>query len=475
VRRFLRHRDLLLIAVAAVLSTWLAQSALVSGIPAFLIGALGPALLPALLLQRRRGQRRRTYAFFQRLIDNLPDAFYVKDAASRYVMVNQAFARERGCAPREIVGRSSQEVLGAEAQVSIEEDRAALRGAPLTKEQGFRVVTKRRVENEDGVPLVIGYHLDITQWKLAERSLREALEVQKGSSQRTREFAQRLLDAVPMPVYVKDAESRYIIVNETQIREWQRPAAELIGRTSMELAPNDEIKKIMREEDLAVLAGGSVYKEEENYHPVTGKGRFRVVTKSLCRDAEGAPVIVCTMFDTTAWRNAERELARVAFEDSLTGLANRRYLLAEAERAAARAERHGQALSLLIFDLDHFKRINDQHGHQAGDDVLCGVAERTRKSLRGEDMPARWGGEEFIVLLPLTALPEALSVANRLREAIAASPIATCAGPLPVSCSGGVAQRRRGEPIGALVARADAALYQAKASGRNACVAAPTL
>jgi diguanylate cyclase (GGDEF)-like protein/PAS domain S-box-containing protein len=572
----------------------------------------------ALLDRGRHRQRGHVYAFFQRLIDDLPDAFYVKDADTRYVMVNKAFLRERGCAREDIVGKTSAEVLGADAQVAIDEDRAVLRGQMITKQQGvvhpvsgeetFRIVTKRRVENELGVPLVIGYHVDITQSKLAEHRLQEALGRERGSAERTREFAQRLLDALPMPVYVKDAESRYLIVNATQIREWQRPAEELIGRTSMELAPSEEIRQVMRAEDLAVLAGGSVYKEEANYHPETGAGRFRVVTKELCRDADGAPVIVCTMFDTTAWRTAEadlkaalgretelrrrtqtfvqrlidvipdpfyvksaegrflivneafarahqvspeelvgvdsyilepeeaadavrredravvaggqvdkeehravpgtrderfhqvvkrrsvhvdgspvvvgahfdvtrwkvaeRELERVAYEDSLTGLANRRYFLAEAERAAARADRHGQALSLLIFDLDHFKRINDGHGHQAGDDVLCRVAERARKSLRSEDMPARWGGEEFVVLLPLTALPQAMQVANRLRSAIASAPVPTCAGPLPVTCSCGVAQRAKGEPIAALIARADAALYKAKEAGRNACVPA---
>ncbi len=543
-------------------------------------------------------------AFFQRLIDELPDAFYVKDANGRYLMVNKAFARERGCAPRDIVGRTTEEVLGAQAPSSRAADRAALEGErisreqvirnPATGEEYFRLVTKRRVDGESGEPLVMGYHQDITQWK--------------SSGERTRQFVQRLLDVLPMPVYVKDAQSRYIIVNQAQVREWQRPAEELIGRTSMELAPNDEIRRIMREEDAAVLAGGKVYKEEENFHPVTGKGRFRVVTKGRCLDADGEPVIVCMMFDTTAWRNtedelkavadretelrkrtqnfvqrlidvirdpfyvksaqgryfivnealarekgaspadlvgvdsyilepeekmdeirredreviagaevdkeehgltdfgaerfhhvvkrrsehvdgspvvvgahfdvtrwkvAERELERVAYEDSLTGLANRRYFLAEAERAAARAERHGQALSLILFDLDHFKRINDEHGHQAGDDVLCRVAERARKSLRTEDMPARWGGEEFVVLLPLTPLPAAMLVANRLRTAIGSTPTPTSAGALKVTCSCGVAQRRRAEPITELIARADAALYKAKDSGRNACVAAP--
>src|SRR6185503_7270737 len=101
------------------------------------------------------------------------------------------------------------------------------------------------------------------------------------------------------------------------------PAEELIGVTSMSLAPTEEIARNMREEDVAVLGGGHmVQKEEANYHQVTGKGRFRLVTKGSCLDANGAPVIVCTQFDITRWKVAERELERLALEDSLTGLAN---------------------------------------------------------------------------------------------------------------------------------------------------------
>jgi diguanylate cyclase (GGDEF)-like protein/PAS domain S-box-containing protein len=478
-----QYREIILIAAVALLSALLAQSPLVSGVPAFLVGALGPALLPAALLYRRRsGRRARTYAFFQRLIDDLPDAFYVKDENSRYVMVNQAFTRERGRTFEEVIGRSTSEVMAERAPEAIASDRAALQGElfsteqlvihPVTGIEHFRVVTKRRVENEWGLPLVVCYHHDITRWKVAERSLQGALGRETELRKRTQTFVQRLIDVIPDPFYVKSAAGRFIIVNEAHAREKQTPKEELVAFDSYVLE-SDEAAAEARKEDRAVIAGAELDKEEHSGAPGTGGERFRRVVKRRSEHIDGSPVVVGAHFDITRWKIAERELERVAYEDSLTGLANRRHFLAEAERAAARADRHGQALSLLLFDLDHFKRINDEHGHQAGDEVLIEVAQRTRKSLRVEDMPARWGGEEFVALLPMTALSAASLVGNRLRLAIAAAPIATSVLLLPVTCSCGIAQRRRAEPILEFIARADAALYQAKNAGRNACALAP--
>jgi diguanylate cyclase (GGDEF)-like protein len=299
-----------------------------------------------------------------------------------------------------------------------------------------------------------------------------ALDRETELRKRTQTFVQRLVDVIPDLFYVKSAEGRYIIVNEAHARERQAEKEELTGVDSYILEP-EAAAEAMRREDHAVAGGADVDREEHSFLPGTREERFRHVVKRRSVHVDGSPVVVGAHFDITRWKVAERELERVAYEDSLTGLANRRYFIAEAERAASRADRHGQLLSLLLFDLDHFKRINDEHGHQAGDDVLRRVAERTRKSLRKDDMPARWGGEEFVALLPLTGLQEATLVANRLRASIAATPVPTSAGPLAVTCSCGIAQRRPGEAILDFIARADAALYQAKHGGRNACVAAP--
>lgn len=156
-------------------------------------------------------------------------------------------------------------------------------------------------------------------------------------------------------------------------------------------------------------------------------------------------------------------LSRDALTDPLTGLANRRAFDAALEREVQASLATGRPLSLVTLDLDHFKAVNDTHGHDAGDRVLIGLAALLRAQVRSGDLPARWGGEEFAWLLPGAPAGAAGTTAERLRLAVAAHDFGC--GPLTVSL--GVATLRPGESGAALFARADAALYRAKQSGRN--------
>lgn len=158
------------------------------------------------------------------------------------------------------------------------------------------------------------------------------------------------------------------------------------------------------------------------------------------------------------------QLSAQASTDALTGLLNRYGLapLYHAERL--RAERHGRALSLVLLDLDHFKRVNDESGHAAGDGVLRELATLLRHSVRAEDIVARWGGEEFVILLPECDETAAAALAENLRGAMAAHDFRV---PRRITASFGVAQLEDGGDLESLVARADAALYRAKTLGRN--------
>ncbi|WP_410499087.1 diguanylate cyclase [Chitinibacter sp. S2-10] len=159
-----------------------------------------------------------------------------------------------------------------------------------------------------------------------------------------------------------------------------------------------------------------------------------------------------------------------ALHDPLTGLANRRSFDFWANTAVSRSKRYMQPLTLLALDLDHFKRVNDTYGHDAGDAVLTRVAETLRTVLRECDLPARFGGEEFIVALPQTPLPEAALVAERIRAAIQELVIYTSGQTLQCTVSIGVALVN-GQAIEAALKEADAALYQAKEAGRNCVIA----
>jgi diguanylate cyclase (GGDEF)-like protein len=161
-------------------------------------------------------------------------------------------------------------------------------------------------------------------------------------------------------------------------------------------------------------------------------------------------------------------LERLATTDAHTRAFNRRYLVPRLEEEMARAKRQKTALSLLMMDLDHFKRVNDQHGHAAGDQVLREFADRVRAATRVQDALVRWGGEEFVLVMPDTDAERATHVAERIREAVSGLPIVLDDGvELRQSVSIGVASWNRQEPVDAFVARSDEALYDAKRTGRN--------
>jgi len=157
-------------------------------------------------------------------------------------------------------------------------------------------------------------------------------------------------------------------------------------------------------------------------------------------------------------------LEQKATTDALTGLRNRQFLDRQLSLEISRAERHQTPMAFIIFDIDHFKTINDRFGHLAGDEVLKTLGEIVGKSIRNLDLLARWGGEEFVVLLPGSTLEPAMQAAEKLRRLIAKHPFAIRE---RITCSFGVSDYREGDTPEKITARADDALYAAKAAGRN--------
>lgn len=173
---------------------------------------------------------------------------------------------------------------------------------------------------------------------------------------------------------------------------------------------------------------------------------------------------------TLAQKNRELAQANAAITqltrtDPLTGLANRRFLMETLTTAISLAQRHNTPLSVVLADLDYFKGINDTYGHDVGDAVLQHFAQLLQETTRVEDLVARWGGEEFVIVLPHTTTTGAGHLANRLRQKLATAHIPGL--DRQVTASFGISQLRPGEDAQILFKRADQALYQAKADGRN--------
>lgn len=167
---------------------------------------------------------------------------------------------------------------------------------------------------------------------------------------------------------------------------------------------------------------------------------------------------------------AESRLRKQATLDPLTGLANRSHFESLTAHALARSQRDGAPMALMLCDVDHFKRVNDQHGHAAGDEVLMGVAQLLAANLRDGDVLARWGGEEFLALLPASPVDAACATAERIRAAVEATPLRAAGdaqAPLHVTLSFGVTHVAGQSDLQAAITRADRALYASKHGGRN--------
>jgi diguanylate cyclase (GGDEF)-like protein len=176
---------------------------------------------------------------------------------------------------------------------------------------------------------------------------------------------------------------------------------------------------------------------------------------------------------TTAIHNAQLhgEVQKQAITDTLTGLYNRRGFFELGRREVERALRFGRPLTAIMLDIDYFKNVNDLYGHLVGDRVLIGLAGRLMQELRQIDLVGRYGGDEFVALLPETDLANAVSVAERLRKVAAGVTIASASAPVKISLSAGVAALNpESKDLNSLLQRADQALYEAKRAGRDQVV-----
>lgn len=189
----------------------------------------------------------------------------------------------------------------------------------------------------------------------------------------------------------------------------------------------------------------------------------------------GKLVLIGLLMDVTGRVRAERKmhalqekLREQSTHDALTGLYNRRYLDETLGRELISAERHGHPVSVIMGDLDHFKAVNDRYGHLAGDEVLRAFGDLMKRHARGSDVYCRYGGEEFLLVLPQMSEDNAVERAEQLRSAMAATPVLYGATPIMVTASFGVATfPRDGRTGDELITAADSALYAAKAAGRN--------
>lgn len=226
----------------------------------------------------------------------------------------------------------------------------------------------------------------------------------------------------------------------------------------------------MAKEKMERRRQGIAEQHDFRFRRLDGGEIWTLLSTNPILDAEGRYAGALAMIiDISDRKRMEETLRQLATHDALTGLFNRRYFFTLAERELERSQRYGHPLALLMLDLDHFKAINDSRGHQAGDQVLRAVASIIQTNLRQIDVVGRYGGEEFVVLLPETARMTALAVAKRLCAAVAVQSVELSGESLPITISVGMAVGFGDAALNLeeMLERADRALYAAKATGRN--------
>jgi diguanylate cyclase (GGDEF)-like protein/PAS domain S-box-containing protein len=313
---------------------------------------------------------------------------------------------------------------------------------------------------DDGSVVLEGSIRDITQLHEAETDLRV-------SEQRYRLLAENAWEIIWTASL--DGTINYISPAVERVRGFT--PEEAMHQTIEETHPPESAARVIdfyRRLFAAIEKGEEtpVFRGEQEYYRKDGSimdGELQVIPHV---DTDGSVVEILGVTRDISERKAfEAELTRLAGTDAVTGVWNRRHggtlLAAELEQALI----DGRPLSALMVDIDHFKPVNDIHGHQTGDRVLAETARRMLEAVRGADIVARWGGEEFVIMLRDCGLGEAMAVAEKIRSQIANTPFRHVG---TVSVSIGAAELRPGEGLEPWLARADEALYDAKRSGRNA-------
>jgi diguanylate cyclase (GGDEF)-like protein/PAS domain S-box-containing protein len=272
---------------------------------------------------------------------------------------------------------------------------------------------------------------------------------------------------MPTGMALFNTDGEYVRVNAALCRLLDRSPATLLGRRDQEFTHPDD-----RQSDVdaawRILSGElHTWQTEKRFLRPDGSVVWALANLTFLRDRDGRPLCWVGQFqDITGRKRREHRLRHMAEHDDLTGVANRRRLVAELELRLEHAARHGEQGALLVLDLDGFKAINDTQGHDAGDQVLVTAAVALRRRLRVTDVLGRLGGDEFAVILPHLDADGALRVSEQLLEEVRAATHGT------VTASCGIAlygPDRPGAPD-ALLSAADRAMYVAKARGRDAAV-----
>lgn len=448
------------------------------------------------------------------IMDSIPHAVLgLKNR--KIVFVNKAVNEVFGWSPEELIGSSTRclyvsddeyDVIDAYCYPILEEEGTYIGEFPCRKKDGTDItclISMSRIGSVLKEKMIIATYVDITEEK---KAMGDAVDAK-------RHFIS-ILDNIPDIAWLKDRDGRFIAVNRPfGVACGLRPE-DIVGKTDIDIWPEETAKKYMAD-DFDVMSSGTTRRFEEILINAAGRRRWIETVKTPIYDDQGrvegisgiardvtrrreaedflrkakdnleqmvserTKVLEETVRKLTeeiflrkqaeeALRISESQYRALSILDGLTGLFNARHFFSLLESEIRRAERYGRPLSLLLMDVDNFKKYNDSFGHLEGDKVLARLADVIRRNLRSSDAACRYGGEEFVVILPETTGEQGAQFADRIREDFAGEAFRPEAGgEIRVTVSIGVSRFSSGMDTSAFVNEADANMYRAKNHGKN--------
>jgi diguanylate cyclase (GGDEF)-like protein/PAS domain S-box-containing protein len=394
---------------------------------------------------------------------------YSKDLQGNYTFVNENVLQLFKSRLNKVIGMGDDQFFDQETCINIKKIDEQVIGTAqkiITEESNYiKEIDEMRIFQSIKSPIfdeqgkvigLCGISTDITEHKKLKNTLDEQ-----------QQLLNIVLDNIEAYVYMKSEDRRFLYVNSKVSDIFGLPVSDIIGKLETDILPA-ETAAHFHQSDRQVFKTNSVLRTEESSLDEEGnEHRYLSVKVPIIRNNKRA--LIGFSSDVTEIYNMKEQFKRLANTDYLTNLYNRRYFMEQGEREFSRAKRHKKPFSIISVDIDHFKSVNDNFGHPAGDHVLKVVSKNLQECIRKEDILARIGGEEFTIILPETPLTNALSLAERTRENIQKQFISyQNSVEINVTVSLGVTLIRPEDiNFDAVLVRVDEALYNAKTNGRN--------
>ncbi|MBU2972208.1 diguanylate cyclase [Pseudoalteromonas sp. C2R02] len=415
-------------------------------------------------------QLKKQLRLLENILTNVGAFIYAKDLNGCYVYANQAVLDLFNRPLNEVLGKDDSHFfdLPLSKQLKANDNKVISQGATIeneetnvVKETGqthiYRTIKKPLFNDSQKIIGMCGISTDITE----EKKLQKIIRHQK-------QLLDTVLDNVDAHIYMKNLQRELLYVNNKTAKLFGYPVDEIIGKKENDILPA-EIADHFYQSDKKVFETNEKQVIDEEVIDEEGN-QYRYLSIKVPYNREGElPALIGFSSDVTELYQLKEQFKKQANTDPLTELYNRRFFIEQAEKEFNRTCRHSNSLSLISFDIDHFKNINDKYGHPAGDQVLIQLAKALQPVIRNEDILARIGGEEFCLLLPETPIDVANQVAERIRNTLANMTVkGDWQGEISITVSLGVTSlKAKDDSFEQLFKRADKALYNAKNNGRD--------